>query len=73
MVRKYARVTTNLARDEAREVDKLCEVCVEFFRHSALSFVADAQSEPSVFSYSCDGGIPLRTQKYVREGGLAEE
>ena len=48
-------MTTNLTRDEAREGDKLCEVCVEFFRPNAHSFVADAQGEPLVFSCSCHG------------------
>ena len=34
---------SEIISDEAREVDKLCEVCVEFFRQNAL-FVADARA-----------------------------
>ena len=36
VVRRYAKVITNLNGDEAREVDKLCEVCMEFFKQHAL-------------------------------------
>ena len=36
LVRKYAKVTTNLTRHEAREVDELCEVCMEFSKQNAL-------------------------------------
>ena len=40
-------------------MDKLCEVCVEFFRDNAFSFVADRPGRSS-----CDGSS-LRTRKYV--------
>ena len=49
-------------RNEAREVDKLCEVCMESFKLNAVSSVADAEGEPVVFSYSCVDTL-LRTEK----------